>query len=132
MHQFNSSKRFRKTSFTLYNVRQGDDESLREYVRRFTATVLEVPGAHKEVLANSFVNGLTEGPFFATLVTDPVEDYDELLARAEKFINLEEAVKIKRADREKRKEKNEEVLAPKRSKPEGQERSPSFTQPNLK
>ncbi|PIN07760.1 hypothetical protein CDL12_19678 [Handroanthus impetiginosus] len=109
MHQFNSSKRFRKISFTLYNVRQGDDELLRDYVRRFTAVVLEVPGAHKEVLVNSFVNGLTKGPFFATLVTDPVEDYDELLARAEKFINLEEAVKIKRADREKMKGKKEEM-----------------------
>ncbi|PIN12285.1 hypothetical protein CDL12_15106 [Handroanthus impetiginosus] len=128
MHQFNNSKRFRKTSFTLYNVRQGDDELLCDYVRRFTAAVLEVPGAHKEVLANSFVNGLTEGPFFMTLVTNSIEDYDELLARAEKFINLEEAVKIKRADREKRKGKKEEVLAPKKSKPEGQEMSSSFTQ----
>ncbi|PIN10856.1 hypothetical protein CDL12_16548 [Handroanthus impetiginosus] len=128
MHQFNSSKRFRKTSFTLYNVRQGDDESLRDYVRRFTAAVLEVPSLHKEVLANSFVNGLTEGPFFATLVTDPVENYDELLARAKKFINLEEAIKIKRADREKMKGKKEEVPAPNKPRPEGQEKNPSFTQ----
>ncbi|PIN02760.1 hypothetical protein CDL12_24722 [Handroanthus impetiginosus] len=104
------SKHFRKTLFTLYNVRQADDESLREYMRRFTAAVLEVPGAYKEVLANSFVNSLTEGSFFATLITDL------------------EAVKIKRADREKRKEKKEEIPAPKKSKPEGQERNPSFTQ----
>ncbi|PIN24311.1 hypothetical protein CDL12_02959 [Handroanthus impetiginosus] len=86
MHQFNRIKCFRKTSFTLYNVRQVHH------------SVLDIPSAHKEVLANSFVNGLIEGPFFATLVMDPVEDYDELLARVEKFINLEEAMRIKRAD----------------------------------
>ncbi|PIN21758.1 hypothetical protein CDL12_05545 [Handroanthus impetiginosus] len=90
MYQFNSGKHFRKMLFALYNVRQGDDESLHNYVRKFTATILEVLGTYKEVLANSFVNGLTEIPFFATLVMDPVEDYDELLAKEEKFINLEE------------------------------------------
>ncbi|PIN26983.1 hypothetical protein CDL12_00248 [Handroanthus impetiginosus] len=103
---FHNSKWFRKTSFTLYNVRQRDNESLHYYVRKFTAAVLDVPNAHKEVLTNTFINDLTKGPFFATLVTDPVEAYDVLLARAEKFINLEEA----------------------KSKPKSHERSPSLTQ----
>ncbi|PIN21723.1 hypothetical protein CDL12_05578 [Handroanthus impetiginosus] len=90
LYQYSDKLKCRKISFTLYNVRQGDDESLRDYVHKFIAAVLEIPGAHKEVLANSFVNGLTEGPFLATLVTDPIKNNDELLAWVGKFINLEE------------------------------------------
>ncbi|PIN18196.1 hypothetical protein CDL12_09137 [Handroanthus impetiginosus] len=87
MHQFNNSKCF-----------------------RFTAAIPEVLGAHKEVLANSFINGLAKGPFFAALVTNPTEDYDKLMANAEKFINFEKAVKIKKANRNKRKVPKSQVL----------------------
>ncbi|PIN05785.1 hypothetical protein CDL12_21672 [Handroanthus impetiginosus] len=66
---------------TILPSTYADDESLRDYLRRFTMAVLEVPSAHKEVLANSFVNGLTEGPFFAALgdplvITATVANYD--------------------------------------------------------
>ncbi|PIN02456.1 hypothetical protein CDL12_25031 [Handroanthus impetiginosus] len=96
LHQYASSKHFRKTSFSLFSMQQEEKETLREYIRRFTGAALEVPTAHKEVLANAFVKGLRDGPFFFSLVKKPVDDFDELLARAEKYVNLEEAKKIKR------------------------------------
>ncbi|PIN07569.1 hypothetical protein CDL12_19867 [Handroanthus impetiginosus] len=100
-----------------------------EYIRRFTEAALEVLTAHKEVLANAFVKRLWDGPFFSNLVKKLVDDFDELLARAEKYINLEEAIKIKRAEsNDKRKDKKKEGSVQKKTRMEGQERSPPFMQ----
>ncbi|PIN04334.1 hypothetical protein CDL12_23131 [Handroanthus impetiginosus] len=79
-------------------LEQEERETLREYIRRFTEATLEVSTTHKEVLANAFIKGLQNEPFFSSLVKKPVEDFDELLARAEKYVNLEEANKIKRVE----------------------------------
>ncbi|PIN08279.1 hypothetical protein CDL12_19148 [Handroanthus impetiginosus] len=105
LRQYASSKHFRKTSFSLFSMQQEEKETLREYIRRFTGMALEVPTAHKEVLANAFVKGLRDGPLFSRLVKKSVDDFDELLVKAEKYVNLEEAKKIKRVElNDKRKE----------------------------
>ncbi|PIN04083.1 hypothetical protein CDL12_23384 [Handroanthus impetiginosus] len=98
MHQYATSKHFKKTFFSLFSLEQEERETLREYIRRFTEAALEVSTTHKEVLANAFIKGLQDGPFFSSLVKKLVEDFDELLARAEKYVNLEEAKKIKRVE----------------------------------
>ncbi|PIN22389.1 hypothetical protein CDL12_04895 [Handroanthus impetiginosus] len=108
LHQYASSKHLRKTSFSLFSIQQEERQTLREYIRRFTETTLEISTAHKEVLANTFVKRLRDGPFFFSLVKKPVDDFDELLARAKKYVNLEEAKKIKRAElNNKRKDKKD-------------------------
>ncbi|PIN12825.1 hypothetical protein CDL12_14553 [Handroanthus impetiginosus] len=98
LHQYATSKHFKKTSFSLFSLEQEKRETLREYIRRFTEAALEVSTIHKEVLANAFIKGLQDRPFFSSLVKKPVEDFDELLVWAEKYVNLKEAKKIKRVE----------------------------------
>ncbi|KAK6163872.1 hypothetical protein DH2020_000736 [Rehmannia glutinosa] len=117
LHQFASSRKHQKTSLTLFRVKQSEGEPLRYYVKKFTATALEVPSANQEILTSALTQGLKEGDFFRSLAKRPARDFDDVLSRAEKYVNLEEAQKGKKEElRDKRKERVEvhRDVAPKR------------------
>ncbi|KAL0434459.1 UNVERIFIED_CONTAM: hypothetical protein Slati_2780200 [Sesamum latifolium] len=86
-----SSQKLRKTELSLFAIRQKDNESLKEYMQRFNTAASEVPSATQEVKASAFSQGLLDGDFFKSLVKKPVSKFDALLARAVKYINMEDA-----------------------------------------
>ncbi|KAL0278075.1 UNVERIFIED_CONTAM: hypothetical protein Sradi_7297800 [Sesamum radiatum] len=92
--------KLRKTELSLFAVRQKDDEPLKEYLQRFNAAALEVPAATQEVKASAFSQGLLDGDFFKSLAKKPVAKFDALLARAVKYINMEEAQAAKKEIKE--------------------------------
>ncbi|KAL0438889.1 UNVERIFIED_CONTAM: hypothetical protein Slati_2371900 [Sesamum latifolium] len=64
---------------------------------------------NQEVKANAFAQGLMDGDFFTSLAKKPSTKFDVLLARATKYINMEDAQASKRERRgEKRKENKDE------------------------
>ncbi|KAL0433275.1 UNVERIFIED_CONTAM: hypothetical protein Slati_2661800 [Sesamum latifolium] len=87
-----------------------DNEPLKEYLQRFNTAALEVPSATQEVKASAFSQGLLDGDFFKSLAKKPVSKFDALLARAAKYINMEDAQAAKKESRgEKRKDAKEET-----------------------
>ncbi|XP_073119193.1 uncharacterized protein [Henckelia pumila] len=99
LHQYASSKKYLKTSLSLFNLKQSEVEPLREYVQRFNTAALEVPAATADTLVNSFTQGLRGGEFFKSLVKKSPLTYDELLSRDEKYVNLEDAQRQRRQER---------------------------------
>ncbi|KAL0405273.1 UNVERIFIED_CONTAM: hypothetical protein Slati_3841200 [Sesamum latifolium] len=102
LHQFASSRKLRKTELSLFAVRQKDNEPLKEYLQRFNTAALEVPSATQEVKASAFSQGLLDGDFFKSLAKKPVSKFDALLARAAKYINMEDAQAAKKESRGRR------------------------------
>ncbi|XP_073030627.1 uncharacterized protein [Primulina eburnea] len=96
LHHFSSSKRYKKTAFSLFEVKQAGDESLRAYIRRFNKASLEVPACAPETKTTAFTQGLREGDFFRSLVKKQPGNFEDLLSQAEKYINMEEAQRQKR------------------------------------
>ncbi|XP_075479344.1 uncharacterized protein LOC142520226 [Primulina tabacum] len=95
-HHFSSSKKYKKTAFSLFEVKQSPEESLRPYIRRFNILALDVPTCATETKTTAFTQGLREGEFFKSLTKKVPEDFEDLLYWAEKYINMEEAQKKKR------------------------------------
>ncbi|XP_073039411.1 uncharacterized protein [Primulina eburnea] len=96
LHHFSSSKKYKKTAFSLFEVRQRPEESLRMYNKRFNKVALDVPTCAAETKTTAFTQGLKESEFFKSLTKKVPEDFEDLLSRAEKYINMEEAQKQKR------------------------------------
>ncbi|KAL0309067.1 UNVERIFIED_CONTAM: hypothetical protein Sradi_5849000 [Sesamum radiatum] len=88
-HQFAYSKKYRKSTIILFGINLEEKETLRAYVQRFNTVILEVPTAHHEVLVSAFTQGLREGPLFKSLPKKPAANFFDVLARAKKYINLE-------------------------------------------
>ncbi|XP_073035211.1 uncharacterized protein [Primulina eburnea] len=108
LHHFSSSKRYKKTAFSLFEIKQSGDESLRAYIRRFNKASLEVPACAPETKTTAFTQGLKEGDFFRSLVKKQPGNFEDLLSRAEKYINMEEAQRQKREST--RKERGDRVV----------------------
>ncbi|XP_073154198.1 uncharacterized protein [Henckelia pumila] len=98
MHQFSSSKKYQKTYLSLFVMKQQDQETLREFIQRFNGAALEVSTATPDILISAFTQGLKEGEFYKSLVKKPPSSYDDLLARAEKYVNLEDAQRHRRTE----------------------------------
>ncbi|PIN01328.1 hypothetical protein CDL12_26163 [Handroanthus impetiginosus] len=83
-----------QTTLSLFGMKHEEEESLRDFVALFIAAALEVPSATPELLVNAMHKVL--------------RDFDELLSRVKKYINLKDAKKIKRLETTKQKDKGKE------------------------
>ncbi|XP_073123115.1 uncharacterized protein [Henckelia pumila] len=102
MHQFYSSKKYQNTYLSLFVMKQKDQKTLREFIQRFNCMTLEVPTATPDILISAFTQGLKVGEFFKSLVKKPPSSYNDLLARAEKYVNLEDTQRQRRTEQRQR------------------------------
>ncbi|XP_057425748.1 uncharacterized protein LOC130719126 [Lotus japonicus] len=59
--QFSASKTKQVTIEDLYNVRQSEGETLKQYVKRFSAALVKIEESEPNACARTFKNGLQPG-----------------------------------------------------------------------
>ncbi|XP_073067283.1 uncharacterized protein [Primulina eburnea] len=70
LHYFSSSKKYKKTAFSLFEVKQSPEESLRAYIKRFNRVALDVPSCAAETKTTAF----THGNFVAPSLPRPINN----------------------------------------------------------
>ncbi|XP_058185641.1 uncharacterized protein LOC131302865 [Rhododendron vialii] len=94
---FIAGQRYGKPATHLLTVKQGKWESLREYTTRFNKEVVQIDEADDNVSITAYIAGLYSGQFLYLVSQEPPKTMAELMLRAQKHMNAEEAVYARRA-----------------------------------
>ena len=125
---FIGTRTYRKPSYHLLTIKQSSQESLRSYVQRFNAESLKVDIPDEKFAITAFIAGLgvQSKDLMFSISKNPQASMAEVLAKAEKYINGEEALISKKGSSSTHKEKSvtdkRQGQSPKRQR--DRERSP--------
>ena len=102
------ARTYRNPSYHLLTIKQSSQESLRSYVRRFNAESLKVDIPDEKFSITAFIAGLgvQSKDFMFSISKNPQASMAEVLAKAEKYINGEEALISKKGNSSTHKEKS--------------------------
>ncbi|XP_012854735.1 PREDICTED: uncharacterized protein LOC105974216 [Erythranthe guttata] len=89
-NQFAINKQYAKTPAHLFSVVQRDNETLRNYIKRFVEVVHEVPSVGQDMLSGIMQQNLKPGRFKESIAGRPPGNLEKLLNRAEKYVRIEE------------------------------------------
>ena len=105
---FIGPRTYRKLSYHLLTIKQSLQESLRSYVQRFNAKSLKVDIPDEKFAITAFIAGLgvQSKDLMFSISKNPQASMAEVLAKAEKYINGEEALISKKGSSSTHKEKS--------------------------
>ena len=110
LRHFVSGQRLKRPADHLLTIRQGEKETLRSYVTHFTQETLEVDEADGKVQLTTFKARLKSREFMVSLAKNPLKTMAEMLLKAQKYMNVEDAlaaIKVVEKPKEKKKEKED-------------------------
>ena len=95
---FIGARKYRKPSYHLLTIKQSPQESLRSYVQRFNTESLKVDIPDEKFAITAFIAGLgvQSKDLMFSISKNPQASMAEVLAKAEKYINGEEALVSKK------------------------------------
>ncbi|XP_010661206.1 uncharacterized protein LOC104881735 [Vitis vinifera] len=92
--QYLCSARHKQNISTLQNIKMQENESLREFVKRFGQAVLQLEAYSMDVVLQIFKRSICPGtPFFKSLAKKPPTTMDDLFWHASKYSMLEDDVR---------------------------------------
>ena len=98
-HHFMANKQEKKTSMHLGKIIQGQNETLRSYVKRFNLEMLQIPGLPEGVAFDNFVKGLYPSRFKFEMVRKKIQTLPEILVEAESYIHATEICSATKPDK---------------------------------
>ena len=79
---------------TMQNVKMQENESLREFVKRFGQVMLQVESYNMDIILQIFKRSICPNtPFFESLAKKPPMTIDDLFKQANKYFMLEDDVR---------------------------------------
>ena len=84
------------------NIRQQKDETMRSYITRFNKEALSIDEADDKILVVVFTNGLRKGKFLFSLYKNDPKTMLDVLYRATKYMNVEDALLVREEKPKKR------------------------------
>ena len=90
------------------SIKQREDETLRSYITRFNKEALSIDEADDKILIAAFTNGLWKGKFLFSLYKNDPKTMSNVLYRATKYINAEDAL-LAREKKPRKREKQEDM-----------------------
>ena len=92
LRHFIGGQRPKRPADHLLTIRQEERETLKSYVKRFTRETLEVDKADDKVQLTTFKAGLRSRDLVASLAKNPPRTMVEMLIKAHKYMNAEDAI----------------------------------------
>ena len=89
---FIGGHRYKKSTACLMNIKQQEDKTLRSYITRFNKETLLIDEADDKILVAAFPNGLQKGKFLFSLHKNDPKTMFDVLYRAIKYMNAEDAL----------------------------------------
>ncbi|XP_030958896.1 uncharacterized protein LOC115980825 [Quercus lobata] len=101
---FIGGHRYKKSTTCLMSIRQREDETLRSYIAQFNMEALSIDEVDNKILMATFTNGLQKGKFLFSLYKNDLKTMSDVLYRATKYMNAEDAL-LAREEKPKKRER---------------------------
>ena len=105
---FIGGHRYKRSTTCLMSIKQREDETLRSYITRFNKEALSIDEADDKILIAAFTNGLRKGKFLFSLYKNDPKTMLEVLYRAVKYMNAEDAL-LAREEKPRKRERLEDA-----------------------
>ena len=107
MH-FIGGHRYKKSTACLMSIKQREDETLISYITCFNKEALSIDEADDKILVVAFTNGLRKSKFLFSLYKNNPKTMSEVLYRATKYMNAEDAL-LAREEKLRKRERQEDT-----------------------
>ena len=127
MAHFSTSRRPPHTSDSLFSIKQGETETLQDFVARFNAAMLEVKDLNENMAISAMKKGSRRSQFTYSLNKTLPRTYAKLLEHAYKYMRADERASDRHqieGKSKKKKQKKSGALA-KSSRPQTNKRASS-------
>ena len=90
------------------SIKQQEDKTLRSYIAQFNKEAFSIDEVDNKILVVAFTNGLRKGKFLFSLYKIDPKTMLDVLYRATKYMNVEDAL-LAREEKTKKRERQEDV-----------------------
>ena len=105
---FIGGHRYKKFTACLMNIKQREDETLKSYITHFNKEALLIDEANDKILIVAFTNGLQKRKFLFSLYKNDPNTMSDVLYRATKYMNAEDAL-LAQEEKPRKRERQEDT-----------------------
>ena len=105
---FIGGHRYKKSTTCLISIKQREDKTLRSYIACFNKEAFSINETDDKILVTTFTNRLWNGKFLFSLYKKDPKTMSDVLYRATKYMNVEDAL-LAREEKLKKRERQEDI-----------------------